>query len=157
MIGAIRTQGWVVRVLFAGLTGLSACTGYALSDTDFQGAMNYDFRPPGARSLAMGGAFTALADDATSVLLNPAGLVQLRRPEFSLVGKVWTEDMHLDWGGGTYTNLAVYQPAFPTQTTTLGLGYGWQSVVASPCDHADFAKAINSNKRQPRRLGQRTT
>ena len=49
------------------------------------------------------------------------------------------------------------QPAFPTQPTTLGLGYGWQSVGASPCDHADFAKAINSNKRQPRRLGQRTT
>ena len=55
------------------------------------------------------------------------------------------------------------QPAFPTQTTTqvtqvtLGLGYGWQSVGASPCDHADFTQAITNNKRQPRRLGQRTT
>jgi hypothetical protein len=49
-------------------------------------------------------------------------------------------------------------PAFQTVTqTATGLGYGWQSVGASPCDHADFAKAINSNKRQPRRLGQRTT
>ncbi len=88
---------------------------FALSDTDFQGAMNYDFRPPGARSLAMGGAFTAIADDATSALLNPAGLVQLRRPEFSLVGKIWTEDMHLDWGSGAYTDLSIYNPAFPKE------------------------------------------
>ena len=44
-----------------------------------------------------------------------------------------------------------------SQTSTIGLGYGWQSVVGSPCDHADFTEATNSNKRQPRRLGQRTT
>jgi hypothetical protein len=48
-------------------------------------------------------------------------------------------------------------PTMATSTIALGLGYGWQSVGASPCDHADFAKAINTNKRQPRRLGQRTT
>jgi len=49
------------------------------------------------------------------------------------------------------------RPASTTPTSTIGLGYGWQPVGASPCDHADFAKAINTNKRQPRRLGQRTT
>jgi len=52
--------------------------------------------------------------------------------------------------------------ASPIETTNapsvaVGLGYGWQSVVASPCDHADFTQAITNNKRQPRRLGQRTT
>jgi len=45
----------------------------------------------------------------------------------------------------------------PSASVELGLGYGWQSVGASPCDHADFAKATKTNKRQPRRLGQRTT
>jgi long-chain fatty acid transport protein len=39
---------------------------------------------PGARSLGLGGAFAALADDATAAFANPAGLVQLRRPEISL-------------------------------------------------------------------------
>jgi long-subunit fatty acid transport protein len=39
---------------------------------------------PGARSLGLGGAFAALADDATSAFANPAGLVQLQRPELSL-------------------------------------------------------------------------
>lgn len=39
----------------------------------------------GARALGMGGAFIAVADDATAASWNPAGLVQLERPEFSLV------------------------------------------------------------------------
>ncbi len=39
---------------------------------------------PGARSLGMGGAFLALADDASAAEANPAGLTILRRPEVSL-------------------------------------------------------------------------
>ncbi len=38
---------------------------------------------PGARSLGFGGAFAALADDATAAYANPAGLVQLVDPEIS--------------------------------------------------------------------------
>lgn len=40
----------------------------------------------GARALGQGGAFIAVADDATAASWNPAGLVQLERPEFSVVG-----------------------------------------------------------------------
>lgn len=39
----------------------------------------------GARALAQGGAFAALADDATAASWNPAGLMNLQRPEFSAV------------------------------------------------------------------------
>lgn len=85
----------------------------AITDSDFEGAVNYDFRPPGARSLAMGGAFTALSDDATSVLVNPAGLAQLRKKEFSFVGKTWGDDLHLDWGNGAFTDLTDTLPLFP--------------------------------------------
>lgn len=35
----------------------------------------------GARAVAMGEAFTAVADDATALYFNPAGLIQLNRPE----------------------------------------------------------------------------
>jgi hypothetical protein len=38
----------------------------------------------GARALGMGGAFSAVADDASAVTWNPAGLVQCERPEFAL-------------------------------------------------------------------------
>ena len=54
------------------------------------------FRPPsifsaplpsgsGARALGLGGAFTAIADDATAASWNPAGLIQLEVPEASFV------------------------------------------------------------------------
>jgi long-subunit fatty acid transport protein len=39
----------------------------------------------GARAIGMGGAFIAVADDATAASWNPSGLVQLERPELSIV------------------------------------------------------------------------
>jgi long-subunit fatty acid transport protein len=45
--------------------------------------LEFSFSNPGARSTALGGAFVALADDATAAFANPAGLVQLLRPEVS--------------------------------------------------------------------------
>jgi long-chain fatty acid transport protein len=47
---------------------------------------------PGARSLGLGGAFVAVADDATAAWANPSGLMQLVRPEISLEGRGWSED-----------------------------------------------------------------
>jgi long-chain fatty acid transport protein len=49
----------------------------------------------GARATAMGGAFIGIADDSTASSWNPAGLVQLEWPEFSIVGEgFWRlEDM----------------------------------------------------------------
>ncbi len=43
--------------------------------------LQFSFSDPGARSMGLGGAFVALADDATAAFANPAGLVQLLRPE----------------------------------------------------------------------------
>lgn len=40
----------------------------------------------GARATGMGGAFIAIADDATAASWNPGGLMQLETPEFSMVG-----------------------------------------------------------------------
>jgi long-subunit fatty acid transport protein len=45
--------------------------------------VQYNFAPPGARSLAMGASFIGLADDATASESNPAGLTILTRPEVS--------------------------------------------------------------------------
>ncbi|MDA3786963.1 MAG: outer membrane protein transport protein [Desulfobacula sp.] len=39
----------------------------------------------GARALGMGGAFIAIADDATAASWNPGGLIQLEKPEISFV------------------------------------------------------------------------
>ncbi len=42
----------------------------------------------GARALGMGGAFIALADDASAASWNPAGIGQLVRPELTVVGSL---------------------------------------------------------------------
>ncbi len=44
----------------------------------------FDILPPGARALGIGGAFAAVADDATAAEANPAGQTILTRPEVSL-------------------------------------------------------------------------
>jgi len=49
----------------------------------------FSFSNPGARSMGFGGAFVALADDATAAFANPAGLVQITRPEVALEGRYW--------------------------------------------------------------------
>ena len=50
--------------------------------------INSSFNPvgSGARAMGMGGAFIAVADDATAASWNPAGLIQLELPEVSMVG-----------------------------------------------------------------------
>ncbi|MEW6607253.1 MAG: PorV/PorQ family protein [bacterium] len=45
----------------------------------------------GARAVAMGEGFSALADDITAVYWNPAGLTQLTKPEISTVYNDWFE------------------------------------------------------------------
>jgi hypothetical protein len=52
--------------------------------------LELSYSDPGARSLGFGGAFVALADDATAAYANPAGLVQLARPEVSIEGRRWS-------------------------------------------------------------------
>ncbi len=52
-------------------------------------ASQFSFSNPGARSLGLAGAFVALADDATAAWANPAGLVQITRPEISIEGRHW--------------------------------------------------------------------
>jgi long-subunit fatty acid transport protein len=47
-------------------------------------SFEFSLSNPGARSLGFGGAFVALADDATAAFANPAGLVQIGKPEISL-------------------------------------------------------------------------
>jgi long-chain fatty acid transport protein len=54
---------------------------------------------PGARSLGFGGAFVALADDATAAFANPAGLTQISRSEVSVEGRLWSYSTPYTAGG----------------------------------------------------------
>ena len=61
--------------------------------------LQLSFSDPGARSMGFGGAFIALADDATAAFANPAGLVQLLRPEVSVEGRKWSYSTPFTEGG----------------------------------------------------------
>lgn len=52
--------------------------------SSLQVPLEFSFINPGAKSLAMAGAFAGLADDATASFANPAGLTFLDMPELSL-------------------------------------------------------------------------
>ncbi len=74
------------------LVVLIAATIAAASGTaqETPSTFEFSFSNPGARSLGLGGAFAALADDATAAFANPAGLVQLVSLEVSAEVRHWS-------------------------------------------------------------------
>ncbi len=64
--------------------------GAAQTDAEVNSGIQFNFTTPGARSLALGGAFVGLADDATAAFTNPAGLVNLTAPQVSAEGRRFT-------------------------------------------------------------------
>ncbi|MEE8526189.1 MAG: hypothetical protein V3T72_19805, partial [Thermoanaerobaculia bacterium] len=73
----------------------------AQTNLDEESGLQFNFTPPGARSLALGGAFSGLADDATAAVANPAGLIQLSEPEVSVEFRRW-EFTNTYFSGGEY-------------------------------------------------------
>ena len=58
---------------------------------------------PSARAAGMGGAFTALANDASAVYWNPAGIVELTNTALSLERTVWPADVSLDFAAVVFS------------------------------------------------------
>lgn len=83
--------------------GFPACIGLALQAQappplpglliSQQSRTAFAIQGAGARAEGIGGAFTAVADDATAVSFNPAGLGQLLQPEVSLVGMTYRREL----------------------------------------------------------------
>ncbi|MCK4411485.1 hypothetical protein KAV67_04280 [Candidatus Bipolaricaulota bacterium] len=78
----------------------------------------------GARALAMGGAFVAIANNATAMHWNPAGLAQVN--DTRLTGM--TTDLS---GSGWITHNVL---AATTMFSNIGIGLGWDSVSTSYVD-----------------------
>jgi len=91
----------------------------------------------GARGLGMGGAFSAVADDATAASWNPAGLAQLDQPQIQFGGqwisrdidRKYTSDMYYR-GQSTSQNLVNWQELSSSSSDTfepefLTVAYPW--------------------------------
>src|SRR4051794_8064490 len=91
------------RFVFAAIVCSLVALPLAAQNTDIESlwGLQFNFGNPGARSLAMGGAFLGLADDASAAEANPAGLSILRKPEVSLEARNY-EEAQLFTTSGTY-------------------------------------------------------
>jgi long-chain fatty acid transport protein len=74
-------------------------------DSALLSKISFNLTNPGGKSLAMGGAFTAIADDATAALVNPAGLGLISTLEFAVSGKRTDETLGLVTARSTATGL----------------------------------------------------
>lgn len=110
----------------------------AITDEEGTAGMQFNFANPGARSLSMGGAFVALADDATAAYANPAGLTQLSRREWSVEGRYYDYSTpHLSDGAlptdGSFDDVLSYGT-----TDSSARGVAFLSMVF-PFEHATLA------------------
>jgi long-chain fatty acid transport protein len=73
----------IALALLAATAGLAGSAAAQTNDEIFP-QFQWNFASPGARANAMGQAFIGVADDATAATTNPAGLVNLTRPQVYL-------------------------------------------------------------------------
>lgn len=86
------------KILFLIIAFAAAGTIFAQTKTGTTVA-NFLTIPVGPRASAMGSAFSAVADDATSAYWNAAGLSRLTRPEFTASTAEWLVGTRLNWFG----------------------------------------------------------
>ncbi len=90
-------------------------TARAQTDSALLSKVSFNLTNPGGKSLAMGGAFTAIADDATAALANPAGLGLISSMEFAVSGKRTDEALGLSTARSTAAgSLAAPYPGLET-------------------------------------------
>jgi len=83
----ILRPGWALPFLLAALPATAQSINSPFAIIAEQSRTATSIQGTGARAVGLGGAFIALADDASAVSFNPAGLAQLLSPEFSLVAE----------------------------------------------------------------------
>ena len=106
-----------------------APTAAAQLDSALLSKLRFNLTNPGGKSLAMGGAFSAIADDATAALANPAGLGLISSIEIAVSGKRVDETLALATARSvaTGTLLTPYPPVTTSfvdlDATTTGVEF----------------------------------
>lgn len=102
-------------------------------------AANFLTIPVGPRATGMGGAFVAVANDATTSYWNPGGLSRLAANEFSVVHSEWLVGSNLNWLGlaikldeDNSVGISVNQLAYGSEAITTvdqpnGTGQNWDA------------------------------
>lgn len=106
--------------VLAALLALWAPGAAAQLDSALLSKLRFNLTNPGGKSLAMGGAFSAIADDATAALANPAGLGLISSIEIAVSGKRVDETLALATARSVATG-SLLTPYPPVQTSFVGL------------------------------------
>ncbi len=88
----VKTAGPVLTVL------LALSMAFAVSKTGTTAAKFLSIGA-GSKAVSMGGAFTAIADDATAMYWNPAGIARLTEGEFLVNHTKWVADISFNYLG----------------------------------------------------------
>lgn len=73
-------------------------TGFAVTKTGTTAAKFLSIGA-GSKAISMGGAFTAVADDASAMYWNPAGISRIKSPEFLVNHTKWVADISFNYLG----------------------------------------------------------
>jgi long-subunit fatty acid transport protein len=95
--------------------------------------ITFNLTNPGGKSLAMGGAFTAIADDATAAIANPAGLGLLSSVEVGISGKRSDDVIGLVTARSTASGS--YGTSYPPV-------YGVNSDISAQASSVEFAGVV---------------
>jgi len=96
--------------------------------------ITFNLTNPGGKSLAMGGAFTAIADDATAAIANPAGLGLLSSVEVGVSGKRSDDVIGLVTARSTATGSNFFVPYPPVR--------GVNSDISARASGVEFAGVV---------------
>lgn len=113
MMPATRTMCGLLIVFMTVSAGAESTI---ISETNFSSVVG-----AGARALGMGGAFIAIADDATAASWNPAGLAQLERFSLSVVNRMDRTRMMIPARGDSDSRF--FMGTELTQSDSLGLDF----------------------------------
>ena len=92
----------------------------------------------GARAVAMGSAFTAVANDATALYWNPAGISQCQHPEITFNHSDWLLDVYHEFAGAV---LPAGRHYFGLGVTYLGMPDQIVRTIDEPEGTGDFYNA----------------
>ncbi len=83
------------------LLAFFACTDVSAAEVTKVGTTAAKFLsiPVGARALGMGGSFVALANDASAMYWNPAGIARINQSEAMFTHSSWLADISFNYGG----------------------------------------------------------
>lgn len=101
--GTARLRAWLPLLPSLASIGIAGSLS-AQVDAESFARLGFNFSPPGAQSAALGGAYIALAKDATAAETNPAALTVLLSPEisFEFKGIEYSRTLPDQAGGGDF-------------------------------------------------------